>query len=176
LITIDFLDLDSRKAWVEVPVNPADRASGSARFCLQDIPYAKWQSLIMEIVSSGEAMTTALDALRQSGTEQATAAFGSALARVLRAQTEVVRWGVSGHDDIASSSGPVAYESEPMTFDGTTYHVASAKMLRLYTLIGRDKQGGSTLLGQLSAAIRRHQAGEEQPTLEALWTSASSNG
>jgi hypothetical protein len=55
------------------------------------------------------------------------------------------------------------------------YKVASAKMLRLYTIIGRDNRGGSTLLAQLTAAIRRHQGGEAQPALEALWTSASSN-
>ena len=175
MITIDFLDLDSRQAWVELPVNPSNQSQGSARFLLQDVPYAKWQSLIMEIVSAGEGMTTALDALRQSATEQATAAFGAALARVLRAQTEVVRWGVAGHQDIANSAGAVVFESELLSFDGVSYKVASARMLRLYTLIGRDKQGGSTLLAQLSAAIRRHQAGEEQPTLEALWSLASNN-
>ena len=174
MITIDFLDLDSRQAWVELPVNPSEPSQGSARFLLQDVTYAKWQSIIMEIVTAGEAMAKALDALHQDGSEQATAAFGQSLARVLRAQTQAVRWGVAGHQDIANSSGEIAFESETVTFDGVTYKVASAKMLKLYTLIGRDKQGGSTLLAQLSGAIRRHQAGEEQPSLEALWTSASS--
>lgn len=174
-ITIDFLDLDTRLDWVSLPVDPAEPSKGSARFQLQDIPYAKWQSLMMEVLSSAEQLQKALDALRQSESEQSTKVFGEALSRVLRSNTEVVRWGVANHDEIETGSGAVAFEAESVSFDGVQYKVASAKMLRLYTIIGRDNRGGSTLLAQLSAAIRRHQGGEAQPALEALWTSASSS-
>lgn len=174
-ITIDFLDLDTRRDWVSLPVDPSDSSKGSARFELQDIPYAKWQSLMMEVFTASEQLQKNIDALRQTESEENTKAFGEALSRMLRANTELVRWGVSNHDEIATGSGAVAFEAENVSFDGVQYKVASAKMLRLYTIIGRDSRGGSTLLGQLSAAIRRHQGGEAQPTLEALWASASSN-
>ena len=74
-ITIDFLDLDTRLDWVSLPVDPADPTKGSARFQLQDIPYAKWQSLMMEVLSSAEQLQKALDALRQSESEQSTKVF-----------------------------------------------------------------------------------------------------
>lgn len=173
-ITIDLLSLDTRKEWVSLPVDPADPSKGSARFELQDVPYAKWQSLVMEAYSAAEHLTKCLEQLRQSASEQANKSFGEALSRVLRANAEIVKWGVCGHDEISNASGKIAHESQLVTFDNTSYKVASDKTLLLYTLIGRDERGGSTLLNQLVAAVRRHQAAEPQPELEALW-SASSN-
>lgn len=174
-ITIDFLDLDTRREWVSLPVDPADQGKGSARFELQDIPYAKWQSLIMEAYSSAEHLTKCIEALRQAHSEQVNKDFGEALSRMMRANTDIVRWGVCGHDEISNSAGKIAFESHLVTFDGSQYKVASDKMLLLYSMIGRDNRGGSTLLTEITAAVRRHQGGETQPALEALWKSASSN-
>jgi hypothetical protein len=170
-ITVDFLSLENRKALVDVVVDPKDRNKGFIQLQVQDVPWSKWQSLQLELLGAQHNLSRNLLLFGQAEhSREQSMAYGEAMQRLIAAQTDILRWCVSGHAEIFSADGsPVPFDTEIVTFDGVSYHVASAKMLWLYTSIGKTPTKPLTFLAEAALVCSKHQTGEKQLTAEERW-------
>jgi hypothetical protein len=171
MIQFDPLDLDLREREAELPVSRKNPTLGTVSIRLREIPFGKWQSLILEASAANSAAVSASEKYRKEATEQASADFGAALARRSRAEIAIVRWGVCGHSGFVSGEEPFPFQSEKVLFDGKEYSIATEKMFRLYSLGGERNAGGigSELTAEIAAAITRFQDGKTQPSAEQIW-------
>jgi hypothetical protein len=174
-ITIDYLSLDTKTTWVEVVIDPKDPGAGSVKLKIKDIPWAKWQSLQIELLAAQQALATCIEHVQREGSDRtASVKYGEALQRVITAQTEMIRWGVCGHDEIVTQQGPVPFESASMTFDGVPYEVAAPSMLLLYSRLGVRPSRPMTFVAEAALAVARVQSGETWPTADERWAAGKS--
>ena len=174
-ITIDHLSLDTKTTWAEVVIDPKDPSAGSVKLKIKDIPWAKWQSLQLELLSAQQVLASCIEHVQREGSDRtASIKYGEALQRVITAQTEIIRWGVCGHDDISTAKGPIPFEGGTTTFDGAPYEVAAPSMLLLYSRLADRPGRPMTFIAEAALAVAKVQSGETWPTADERWAASKS--
>lgn len=171
MIKFDPLDLDLREREIELPVSRKNPTLGTISIRLREIPFGKWQSLILEANAANVAAANAAEKYRKENTEESSLAFGEALARRGRSEMQLILWGVCNHAGFYSGENAFAFQSQRIVFDGKEYNIAAEKMFRLYSLVGDKNAGGvgSELTSEIASAITRFQEGREQPSADDIW-------
>lgn len=177
MIRFDPLDLDLREREIELPVSRKNPSLGTISIRLREIPFGKWQSLILEANAANVAAANAAEKYRKENSEESSLAFGEALARRGRSEMAIIRWGVCNHAGFYSGESAFAFETARVVFDGKEYLIASEKMFRLYSFVGEKNAGGvgSELTSEIASAITRFQDGREQPSADDIWRESAAD-